>query len=84
MADADVIVVGYGPVGMVTAALLGRAWPSGSSCSSGTPGSTTSPGPGVFDDETMRTFARLGIAEEMLPKVRVQSRYEWTAAPARC
>jgi FAD binding domain len=28
----------------------------------------------------MRTFARLGIAEEMLPKVRVQSRYEWTGA----
>ena len=28
----------------------------------------------------MRTFARLGIAEEMLPKVRVQRRYEWTGA----
>jgi 2-polyprenyl-6-methoxyphenol hydroxylase-like FAD-dependent oxidoreductase len=77
MTDADVIVVGYGPVGMVTAALLGRAGQRVIVLERHA-GLCNLPRAGVFDDETMRTFARLGIAEEMLPKVRVQSRYEWT------
>src|SRR4051794_19882467 len=34
----------------------------------------------IFDDETMRTFARLGIAEKMLPKVNAQRNYEWRNA----
>jgi 2-polyprenyl-6-methoxyphenol hydroxylase-like FAD-dependent oxidoreductase len=79
MPDADVIVVGYGPVGMVTAALLGRAGQRVIVLERHA-GLYNLPRAGVFDDETMRTFARLGIAEEMLPKVRVQHRYEWTGA----
>jgi 3-(3-hydroxy-phenyl)propionate hydroxylase/flavoprotein hydroxylase len=31
----------------------------------------------IFDDETMRTFARLGIAEDLLPTLHVQRSYEW-------
>ena len=49
--DADVIVIGYGPSGMATAA--------------------------IFDDETMRTFDKLGIAQELLPTLHVQRNYEW-------
>jgi 3-(3-hydroxy-phenyl)propionate hydroxylase/flavoprotein hydroxylase len=75
-APVDVAVVGYGPVGMVTAALLARA-----GCSvvvlERYPGLYHLPRAAIFDDETMRTFARLGIAEGLLPKLHVQRTYEW-------
>ncbi|QJY50994.1 bifunctional 3-(3-hydroxy-phenyl)propionate/3-hydroxycinnamic acid hydroxylase [Pseudonocardia broussonetiae] len=74
--EYDVAVVGYGPVGMATAALLGRAGHSvvvveryG--------GLYNLPRAAIFDDETMRTFARLGIAERLLPTLHVQRNYEW-------
>src|SRR4051794_4965885 len=63
--DADVIVIGAGPVGTVALALLGRLgvtaiglekdtemWPSARAVH--------------FDGETFRTFQALGIAEELL------------------
>ncbi|MFD4599422.1 bifunctional 3-(3-hydroxy-phenyl)propionate/3-hydroxycinnamic acid hydroxylase [Streptomyces sp. NPDC058464] len=72
----DVAVIGYGPVGMTVAALLGRAghdvvvlerYPS----------LYNLPRAATFDDETMRTFDRLGIARDLLPKLHVQTSYEW-------
>lgn len=41
------------------------------------PGLYNLPRAAIFDDETMRTFARLGIASQLLPKLRVQRNYEW-------
>ncbi|MEE4542616.1 bifunctional 3-(3-hydroxy-phenyl)propionate/3-hydroxycinnamic acid hydroxylase [Streptomyces sp. V4-01] len=78
-ATADVVVVGYGPTGMVTAALLGRAGHRVTVLER-YDGLYNLPRAASFDDETMRTFARLGIADELLPKVRVQHAYEWTGS----
>ncbi len=74
--DADVAVVGYGPAGMVVTALLART---------GLrvvvleryEGLYNLPRAAIFDDETMRTFAGLGVAEAMLGKVHVQRHYQW-------
>jgi 3-(3-hydroxy-phenyl)propionate hydroxylase len=72
--DADVAVVGYGPVGMVVAALLGRRGHRVIVLER-YPGLYNLPRAGVFDDETMRTFAALGIAEQILPKLNAPQRY---------
>jgi 2-polyprenyl-6-methoxyphenol hydroxylase-like FAD-dependent oxidoreductase len=72
----DVVVVGCGPTGMTLAALLGRQ------------GRTVLvlerytdlynlPRAAAFDDETMRTFQKLGVAEKMLPGTNVQRGYVW-------
>lgn len=77
--DADVAVVGYGPVGMATAALLGRAGHRVLVLERYA-GLYQLPRAAIFDDETMRTFARLGVADALLPTLRVQRSYEWRNA----
>jgi 2-polyprenyl-6-methoxyphenol hydroxylase-like FAD-dependent oxidoreductase len=74
--DVDVVVVGYGPVGMASAVLLGRAGHSVIALER-YPSLFNLPRAGIFDDEIMRTFAKMGIAETLLPKIRAQDRYEW-------
>ena len=75
----DVAVVGYGPVGMVTAALLGRRGYRVVVLERYA-GMYNLPRAAIFDDETMRTFAALGVADGLLPKIHLQRNYEWRNA----
>ena len=77
--DADVVVVGYGPTGMAMAGLLGQLGYRVVVLERYA-GLYNLPRAAIFDDETMRTLDRLGVAEAMLPKLHVQRNYEWCNA----
>ncbi len=62
--DADVLVVGYGPVGQVLAALLGAAGHRVIVCER-RHGRYETPRAGHFDHEIMRVFQSLGIADDV-------------------
>jgi 3-(3-hydroxy-phenyl)propionate hydroxylase/flavoprotein hydroxylase len=74
--EYDVAVVGFGPIGMATAILLGAAGHR-VVVMERYDGLYNLPRAAIFDDETMRTFVKLGVADELLPKVHAQPRYEW-------
>ncbi|MCS0601432.1 bifunctional 3-(3-hydroxy-phenyl)propionate/3-hydroxycinnamic acid hydroxylase [Streptomyces sp. LP11] len=74
--DFDVVQIGFGPVGQVGAALLGRAghtvgvferWPS----------VYPLPRAGHVDHEIMRVFQGLGVAEEFERRAIPVPRYDW-------
>lgn len=62
--DADVVIVGYGPVGQSLAALLGAAGHHVVVCERRN-GRYETPRAGHFDHEIMRIFQSLGIADEV-------------------
>ncbi len=72
----DVAIVGFGPVGMMNAALLGRLGRSVIVLERYT-SLYNLPRAAIFDDETMRTFAKLGIQHDLLPTVHAPRNYEW-------
>jgi 2-polyprenyl-6-methoxyphenol hydroxylase-like FAD-dependent oxidoreductase len=75
----DVAIVGYGPTGMTLAALLAqRGWKV--AVVERYEGLYNLPRAACFDDEIMRLFQRLGVAEEILEGAVAQPDYEWVNA----
>jgi 2-polyprenyl-6-methoxyphenol hydroxylase-like FAD-dependent oxidoreductase len=72
----DVAVIGYGPTGMMLAALLGA---SGHRVVvlERYAGLYNLPRAACFDDEIMRTLQKLDLVEEILPGTVVQADYDW-------
>ena len=76
MFDCDVAVIGYGPTGMMLAALLGKRGHRVVVLER-FPGLYNLPRAACFDDEIMRTFQTLGLVEELAGGVVVQDDYDW-------
>ena len=75
----DVAIVGYGPVGMTLAALLGRQGHKVVVLERYA-GLYNLPRAACFDDEIMRTFQKLGLAGEIGRGAVVQRHYDWVNA----
>jgi 2-polyprenyl-6-methoxyphenol hydroxylase-like FAD-dependent oxidoreductase len=80
--NCDVAVVGYGPTGMTVAALLGRLGHRVIVLERYT-GLYNLPRAACFDDEIMRLFQKLGIAEEIGRGARPQYEYDWVNAAGK-
>lgn len=76
MFDCDVAVIGYGPTGMVLAALLGKCGHRVAVLER-FPGLYNLPRAACFDDEIMRTFQKLGLVEALADGVVAQDEYDW-------
>ena len=79
MLNCDVVIVGCGPTGLSLAALLGQQGRSVHVIERYEE-MFNLPRAAAWDDETMRTFQKLGIAERLLPGTNVQAGYVWTNA----
>jgi 2-polyprenyl-6-methoxyphenol hydroxylase-like FAD-dependent oxidoreductase len=77
--DYDVAIIGYGPTGMTLAALLGRLGHRVIVLERYS-GLYNLPRAACFDDEIMRVFQKLGIAEEIGRGARPQYEYDWVNA----
>jgi 2-polyprenyl-6-methoxyphenol hydroxylase-like FAD-dependent oxidoreductase len=77
--DYDVAIIGYGPTGMTLAALLGRLGHRVIVLERYN-GLYNLPRAACFDDEIMRVFQKLGIAEEIGHGARPQYEYDWVNA----
>lgn len=75
----DVAIVGYGPTGMVLAGLLGKMGHRVVILER-YEGLYNLPRAACFDDETMRSFQKLGIADGIGAGSVVQDDYEWVNA----
>ena len=77
--DADVVIVGYGPVGQTLAAMLAReghrvAVYERYSCLYGRPRAI------YFDDEIMRVWQQVGIVDEIAGDLMPNKTYDWFGA----
>ena len=77
--DYDVAIVGYGPTGMTLAALLGQLGHRVLVLERYT-GLYNLPRAACFDDEIMRTFQKLGLADAVGRGAVVQRNYDWVNA----
>jgi 2-polyprenyl-6-methoxyphenol hydroxylase-like FAD-dependent oxidoreductase len=77
--DCDVLVVGYGPAGMVLSALLGRQGHRVEVIERYA-GLYNLPRAATVDDDAMRLLQKLGIAEQVATGTRVQRTYDWCNA----
>ena len=77
--EYDVLVIGYGPAGMVLSALLGQCGRRVAVIERHA-GLYNLPRAATFDDDAMRLLQKLGIAESVAAATRVQRTYDWCNA----